>query len=254
MCPPDPHSHHPHPLNRGRFDGWVAMTSLPSRVRIQSLLMSVVVSLATIVVPPPTASAQHASEDAFGRAARPAGGTSKMTLRPGDRIRLRIWREPDLSGEFSVTESGVVTLPKLGPFEVIGRDPDSLRAEIVAGYAKYLVNSSMDVAFLYRVQVQGEVRTPNLYYADETMTVGDVLALAGGGTEHAKLSRIELIRGGQRLPFTLSQTTVIGQSPIRSGDQLLVPEKSWFARNPGLVVLGLTTIATLGVRIWTDQH
>jgi polysaccharide export outer membrane protein len=206
-------------------------------------------SLLMVVAATPVAHAQRAQGDAPRSEPTAAAGSAKIMLRPGDRIRLRIWREPDLSGEFPVSEAGVITIPKLGPIEVLGRDPDSLRSEIVAGYSKYLVNSSLEVVFVHRVQVLGEVRNPNLYYADETMTVGDVLALAGGVTDRAKLSRLELIRAGQRVPFTLTQNTVIGESAIRSGDQILVPQKGWIARNPGTFVAALTTAASLAVTV-----
>ncbi|HMI57035.1 MAG TPA: polysaccharide biosynthesis/export family protein, partial [Gemmatimonadaceae bacterium] len=45
-------------------------------------------------------------------------------LLPGDAISLKIWREPDLSGEFSVDESSVVVLPKVGPLNVRGITSD----------------------------------------------------------------------------------------------------------------------------------
>ncbi|MFL5575970.1 MAG: polysaccharide biosynthesis/export family protein [Gemmatimonadaceae bacterium] len=231
------------------------MPSLNPRACLRVCLASL---LAIAAAPPSAARAQGTPANAFRGEAparpAPAAGSTKFTLRSGDSVRVRIWREPDLSGAFPVIEPGVVTLPKLGLLEVAGRDPDSLRAAILAGYAKYLVNSSMEVVFVHRVQVVGEVRKPNLYYADETMTVGDVLALAGGASDRGKLDEIGLVRDGQRLPLRLSQSTVLGQSPIRSGDQILVPQKSWIARNPAIFVAGITTVATLAVRILLDNN
>src|SRR5215216_201072 len=61
-------------------------------------------------------------------------------LRPGDVVRLRIWREPDLSGDFSVDESGQVVLPRLGSLSVMGISRDSLRRALVSAYATYLKN------------------------------------------------------------------------------------------------------------------
>ncbi|HZI73301.1 MAG TPA: polysaccharide biosynthesis/export family protein, partial [Gemmatimonadales bacterium] len=39
-------------------------------------------------------------------------------VRPGDLIRLKIWREPDMSGDIAVDEAGVATLPRLGAWRV----------------------------------------------------------------------------------------------------------------------------------------
>jgi hypothetical protein len=45
-------------------------------------------------------------------------GRSQAVLQPGDKVQLRIWREPDLSGEFVVAEDGIVVFPKIGRVQV----------------------------------------------------------------------------------------------------------------------------------------
>lgn len=156
-------------------------------------------------------------------------------LRAGDVVRLRIWQEPDLSGEFAVDESGHVVLPRLGPVRA-DRSPEAVRREIQEGYGAFLNHSSIDIVLLRRVQVLGAVRSPGLYHVDPTMNISDVLALAGGATGQGRLEGLELVRNGQRIAANLSPLTTVGSSPLRSGDQLFVPEKSWISRNPGIVV------------------
>jgi len=80
------------------------------------------------------------------------------------------------------------------------------------------------------------VRSPGLYQVDPTMNISDVLAMAGGATNQGNIDKVELIRNGQRLASNLSPFTRVGSSPIRSGDQLVVPEKNWLVRNPGIVI------------------
>ena len=151
-----------------------------------------------------------------------------------------------------MNEAGVAVLPKLGEVSVLGRAPSALAAEIRAAYAQSIAHSSIDVRFLRRVQVIGAVRTPGLYHADPTMSVGDVLALAGGPTSQGRINRVALYRGGQRLSGDLSSLTLVGESSIRSGDQIVVPEKSWISRNPGVVIgavgTGLAIIRLLAFR------
>jgi len=166
-------------------------------------------------------------------------------LRPGDLIRLRIWREPDFSGDFTVDEAGVVVLPRLGALDVTSEPPESLKATLVRGFGAFLNHSSIEVTFLRRVQIAGAVQKPGLYHVDPLMTVGDALALAGGVLPGGRPDEVEIIREGEKLPETLAGRLLIGESPIRSGDQLYVTERGWISRNPGLIVGMISAVSTL---------
>ena len=203
--------------------------------------------------------ASHAAAQARP-AMRPTISDSRVTaagaedaLRPGDVIRLQIWREPDLSGEFAVDEAGVAVLPKVGPMQVAAESAISLRAKIVSAYAAFLNHTSIGVTLLRRVQVLGAVRNPGVYPIDPTMTISDVLAIAGGATPEGDPNRLELIRAGSRIPGRIPRQSLVGESRVRSGDQIFVPERSWVRRNSGFLVgTGLTTavsvILTLATR------
>jgi protein involved in polysaccharide export with SLBB domain len=180
----------------------------------------------------PRAVASHASDTA-------------AALRPGDLIRLRIWREPELSGDFPVDERGVVVLPRLGALDVSSQPPESLKAKLIHEYSTFLTHSSIDIVFLRRVQITGAVQKPGLYHVDPVMTVGDALALAGGVLPEGRPDRVEIIREGEKLPGTLSGRMLIGQSWVRSGDQLYVPERSWVSRNPAVIVGGISAVSAL---------
>ena len=170
-------------------------------------------------------------------------------LRPGDVLRLRIWREPDLSGDFQVDAQGVAVLPRLGPTTVTGVAPDSLQPRLVRAYTEYLNNPSIEIVALRRVSVLGAVMKPGVYPVDPTMTVADVVAAAGGAAPDGKRDRVELRRGGDRLIADLDRSSVLAESPLRSGDQLYVPQRSWFSRNPGLVVGIVGTLASLTIAL-----
>ena len=162
------------------------------------------------------------------------------TVRPGDVVRLKIWQEPDLSGDFTVNETGTVVVPKLGPVEAGGMLDAALRQALVAGFSEYLQHNSIEVIVLRRIQVLGAVRNPGLYPVDGTMSVADVLAVAGGTAQDARIDRVQLVRGGQRLDVRLTSTQRVADTPIRSGDQLFVPQRGWADRNTGTVVSVLT--------------
>ena len=157
-------------------------------------------------------------------------------LEPGDMIRLRIWREEAMSDEFRVDADGYVVLPRLGRRQVTGRDPATLREELVAEYSQYLRTPSIEVTFLRRILVGGAVQRPDVYHIDPTMTIRDVLARAGGPTPSGRTDRVELVRDGERIDARLEQDTPVVESAIRSGDQLYVPERSWLSRNTNAAV------------------
>ncbi|HET7232148.1 MAG TPA: polysaccharide biosynthesis/export family protein [Longimicrobium sp.] len=180
-------------------------------------------------------------------ASPPAGSGSAMAasapagLIPGDVVRVRVWREPDLSGDFTVDENGTVVLPRLGRISAAAEAPAALRDRVTRGYTAFLSHSSVEVTLLRRVQILGAVRNPGLYPVDATMTLGDALALAGGTTPQGHPDRVVLVHrdGGGA---TVSRRTLVGDSPLRSGDHLYVPERGWASRNPGVVV-GMVTAA-----------
>jgi protein involved in polysaccharide export with SLBB domain len=168
-----------------------------------------------------------------------------LPLRPGDLIRLRVWREPDMSGDFLVNEAGIAVLPEIGPMEVTRGPADKVEASIIRELSTYLNHPSIDLALLRRVQVAGAVEKPGLYHIDPTMTIGDAIALAGGVSGSGRTDKVEILRAGQKLPGSVSGRSYISQTPVRSGDQLYVPERSWISRNPGVILAFLSTITVL---------
>ena len=180
----------------------------------------------------------------------PRGSDSLMVasanLGPGDFILLKIWREPDLSDTVQVDNAGVAVFPKLGPMKVTGIGPDSLERVLVRDYGRYLQNPSVKVTILRRITIWGAVMRPGTYPVDLTMTITDALALAGGASSDGKSDKVELRRGSMRGMIDLSRGPKrVGDLSLRSGDQLVVPQRSWVSRNPGVVVAALGTLATV---------
>jgi protein involved in polysaccharide export with SLBB domain len=193
---------------------------------------------ATLLLPPVVLAQESPTTSSSAEA---TGGA----LKPGDVVRLKIWRETDLSGDFLVDERGTVTLPKLGPTQVVGLSPDSLKTQLISSYSVYLRNPAIDVLLLRRITILGGVRNPGLYPVDPTMTLADAYALAGGISPEGKLNEVELVRDNQRTSYKLSGTTRIADTPLRSGDQLYVPTRSWLARNTWVVTAAIGTTTTI---------
>ncbi len=170
---------------------------------------------------------------------------SNRPLQAGDKLKVTIWREPDLSGEFEVQPDGSVTFPKIGRIQVDQLSTDSLTALIVARYAVSLRDPSIDVTPLRRIVVSGSVKNAGFQYADPTVSIAGAVALAGGVTPDGDRGHIELLRDGKKTSIDLSDAASIADSSLQSGDEVRVPERSWVERNVGLVASSITAIALI---------
>lgn len=172
---------------------------------------------------------------------------------PGDIVRLNIWREPDLTGEFLVQEDGLAVLPRLGPVRLVDDTPSSLKSRLVAEYEKTLINPSIEVIILRRILITGEVGGEGVYPVDPTMSLVEVLALAGGPSPSAKRNRVDLIRGDREIKIDLGDPVEVRNVSLQSGDQLDVPRANAWIRNWQLIVGVVSSTISLAVLLTRDR-
>lgn len=140
-------------------------------------------------------------------AAAATGGESGVDgykLGPGDRVRVTVFRHPDLSGEFQLDGSGAFALPLVGEIQGGGLSARQLETTIEEGLKDggYLVNPEVGIEVLnYRpFYIIGEVNNPGSYQYVNGMTVINAVALAGGFTYRADQGDIIINRGGSQGP------------------------------------------------------
>jgi protein involved in polysaccharide export with SLBB domain len=179
------------------------------------------------------AGAQQASDG--GPDGNPIRAAAADALAPGDAIQLALWRDPSLSGEYPVDETGLVVLPLLGTRQVTSVSMPELKQRLLREYTQQLRNQEVRIILLRRVRILGAVKNPGLYRIDPTMTLGDAVALAGGATNEGKLKDIRIHRNGAEVRSSLDSHAQLMEY-VRSGDQIVVPNRSWFARNGHVVV------------------
>lgn len=173
---------------------------------------------------------------------------SAEPLAPGDAIHLTFSREPDLGGDFPIDEDGTVTLPLLGVRTVRQRSPAELKRSLLAEYGQQIRNQDVRITMLRRVRILGAVKNPGLYRVDPTMTVVDAVALAGGATEQGKVKRVQLYRDGHVVDSNIDLNARL-LPQLHSGDQIIVPERSWFSRNGVYVVAaGISAVGIIIAR------
>lgn len=148
---------------------------------------------------------------------------TEMSLRPGDIVRVVVWRRPELSGEFVVGFDGSIAHPLYHAIPIanvpIGKLDDEFRQFLQTLEA----NPAFVITPMVRVFVGGEVRTPNVLTIPPGTSVAEAIALGGGLTDRSKLDDVRLVHGGTTTRLTLADGGAAAAStPLQSGDQVLV--------------------------------
>lgn len=180
------------------------------------------------------------------RAQDPASPAQPLTLaeragrtlvQPGDRVSVKVYREPELSADATVDVDGGLALPRLGTIPTRALSVAALHDTLRARYAGFLRNPSFELSVLRRVVVNGEVMKPGVYFVDIGSTLRDVIAQAGGVGERGDARKVTVVRDGREMSQPDWERTA---AELQSGDQVLVGQRSWLSRN----ALALTGTAT----------
>jgi len=164
-------------------------------------------------------------------------------LRPGDSLRITVWRQPDLSGEFAINPDSTIAHPLLQAVRVGGVPVGVARARLRDFFLTYEQNPRFVLEPLYPVVVAGEVRAPGLLSLPRGTSLSQAVARAGGPTERGRLDRVRLLRGGKSYMVNLlSEDQRVAVMPVVSGDQVLVARRGEFnvLRDVVLPVTSLT--------------
>ena len=154
-------------------------------------------------------------------------GLSNPTLRAGDILRISVWPNAEVGGEFVVEESGYVYLPLLEEVRAGGVPLEQLRAELRRRYGEVMRNPVVTVTPVFHVSVTGEVQRPGVHPITPTQSLFDVIALAGGFRGTADPERVRVVRPGEVVEFDALRALETGQGmdaiQLRSGDHVVVP-------------------------------
>lgn len=142
----------------------------------------------------------------------PDTGTSinLFMIYAGDKIRIQVFREPDLSGVFTVNRTGDINYPFLGEIHVEGLTLDELKAYLTNTLGKdYLVNPQIQIDFEESpnksVSILGQVARPGNYILTPNMTLIRLISHVGGFTVTANEESVKILRlqkGGGKVSLT----------------------------------------------------
>jgi polysaccharide export outer membrane protein len=126
-------------------------------------------------------------------------------IAPLDTLSVKVFKMPDLSGDYQVDLTGQIALPLVGNVKAADLTTAELDNSITRQYgAKYLENPDISVGVKSStratVTVDGSVGKPGSIPVAGSMTLMQAVAQSGGTTETANARRVAIFRqiGGQR--------------------------------------------------------
>lgn len=151
---------------------------------------------------------------------------AKYILGSGDRLKITVFGETDLSGEYEIDGVGVVAFPLIGGVPAAGETARILEGRIVKKLQDgFLKNPTVNIEILtYRpFFILGEVKRPGSYPYKNGLTVLNAVAMAGGYTYRAKSNRWVVTRSGSKK--YQDREIEAGSFRVLPGDTIVVPER-----------------------------
>jgi len=146
-------------------------------------------------------------------------------LDSGDRVRVIVYEQPDLTNTYSVDQAGYISFPLVGAVPARGSTAKQLEKKLAEklrqGYLRE-PDVSVEVDQYRPVFIMGEVGAPGQYSYVPTMTVQQAIAVAGGFTPRAKQSLVDITRQIDGHVMTGSVST---SDPLMPGDTVYVRER-----------------------------
>ena len=156
-----------------------------------------------------------------------AVATAPSKLQPGDKIRVTVFGEDRLSGDYELDATGQISLPLAGTVQASGLTQTELEQALAKKFrSEYLKNPKVTVTIttLRSFFVTGEVLKPGKYPYESGLNVLTAITTAGGPTYRASRSSVQIQRVGEpsMRDYPLSSASSV---PILPGDVIRVPER-----------------------------
>ena len=143
----------------------------------------------------------------------------------GDKVRLMVFDEPGLSGEFAVGPNGMLSLPLIGDVAVVGKTiedvSETVQTRLANGYLRD-PKITMEVTAYRPFYILGEVKSPGTYPYVSGLTVLNAIATAEGFTPRANQNIIFIRRMGEEkeVPYKLTpDLRIFPGDTIRLGER-----------------------------------
>jgi polysaccharide biosynthesis/export protein len=146
-------------------------------------------------------------------------------LGPNDKVRVKVYGETDITGEYEVDGNGNVSIPLAGRIRAAGLTTNQLEGAIRSALSKGMVrnpNVNVDVSSYRPYYILGEVKNSGEYPYKVGLTVMDAVAAAGGFTYRANEHKVYLRRAGVGAEEVYALDAPVLVFP---GDNIRIPER-----------------------------
>jgi len=162
---------------------------------------------------------------AADQAALAAAATAAPRFQGGEKIRITVFNEPTLSGDYDIDPSGDISLPLAGTLRAVGLTQPEFEQALARKFrSQYLRNPKVTVTILqYRpIYVVGEVEKQGELPYKSGLNALTAIALAGGGTYRANRTYVLIQHFGESGMKEYPQSSA---TLILPGDLIRVPER-----------------------------
>jgi len=160
----------------------------------------------TTQAPVPVGTSGAAASATTTSSASGAASSADYRLTAGDKLRIDVYKDAQLSQSLQIRPDGKITLPLIGDVPAAGRTSIELRDAIATSLTDYMKNPTVTVIVVETapqvIYVNGEVSKPGVYtLGNGRVSVLQAIAMAGGFTDFADKKNIRILRGAQTLKF-----------------------------------------------------
>jgi len=193
--------------------------------RLRQALAGLAITAMTLLGTGSVVQAQVVAAPAVVPTAATATTGYEYRLGSGDKVRLIIFGEPDLSGEFTISGDGMVSLPLIKEVRATGLTATQLQANVENAFKEgYLKDPrvSIEVLSFRPFYILGEVNKPGEYPYSNGITVVNAVALASGYTYRANQKKVFIRHAGATAEEETPLTSITMVAP---GDTVRIAER-----------------------------
>jgi polysaccharide biosynthesis/export protein len=146
-------------------------------------------------------------------------------LDTGDRLRIFVYGQPNLSRQYIVDHEGKIAVPLIGEVSARAKTTSQLQSVIRSRLGAQYVKDpqvTVDVQQNRPFFIYGEVKTAGQYPYVSGMTVETAIAIAGGFTDRASERKYRITR---RINGLVDQIEAPGDYVVKPGDTVYVFER-----------------------------
>jgi polysaccharide export outer membrane protein len=154
-----------------------------------------------------------------------AAAAATPSLQRGDKIRVTVYGEDKIGGDYEIDPGGFVTLPLAGPVQAAGLTKAAFQKALTKKLrSEYLKDPqvSVDVVSFRPIYVMGEVERPGEFPFRSGLNIVSATALAGGVSYRGNRTTVLIQHADEAAPkeYPLASTV-----PVFPGDIIQVPER-----------------------------